>query len=124
MTPGHARYKWKFAVGTTSRVPDSDMHYLIGDIDGALMPVLKELWRHCFPIPQNIFIQKTEHGYHFYTDLKIPFNKAVMLLHKVGCDKKWITIAKTRGYFFLADKSAVNLPWPVERMKIHAKKKR
>lgn len=121
MIDRRAEYKWRFAIGTTSRVPSSDLHYLIGDVDGQILPVLKKLYEFCFPVPNNIFVQKTQHGYHFYTDLKIPFSKAIFLLHKIGCDKAWIEIAKTRGYFFLADKSAVILPWPVERMKIQCR---
>jgi hypothetical protein len=119
MKEGQAKYKWKFAIGTTSRVPHSKLHYLIVDFDEehprfSLIAGMN---------PDHMFIQKTPHGWHVYTDLQVTFSKLGQLLEIVGADKSWISIGKSRGYFFLADKGPVPLPWPVERMKLHAKKR-
>jgi len=126
MKKGCAEYKWKFAIGTTSRVPfDSEqpnyMHYLIADFDGGTLSDIFRKVQHIRGI-NHIFIQRTNHGWHLYTDLMMTFHNLILTLHKIGADKQWIVIGQSRGYFFLADKSAVILPWPVERMIIHAKK--
>jgi len=120
MKRGRASYKWEFAIGTTSRVPSTYTHYLIADFDGGTLADVFRRIQHIKGI-RHVFVQKTEHGWHLYTDLMLEFPKLILLLHKIGADKTWVNIGRTRGYFFLADKSAVILPWPVERMIIHAK---
>lgn len=120
MKKGRAEYKWKFAIGTTSRVPNSKLHYLIIDFDAekpklGLVTSLQ---------PQHIFVQRTPNGWHVYTDLQYTFKKLVEVLDIIGADRQWIEIGKSRGYLFLADKGPVTLPWPVERMRIHARKER
>ena len=115
-------YKWNFAIGTTSRVPGSRfLHYLILDIDnGTLVP------NKTFEIldgMSNYNYQYTEHGIHIYTNFIATFLKCSVLAKKLGADPKWISIAERRGYFYLADKNVVKLPWPVERMIIYRGKK-
>lgn len=67
-------------------------------------------------------ILPTPHGYHIYTNIETSFNRAIWLAHHAGADPSWIKIARKRGYFFLADKRKVVLPWPLERMILYAKK--
>lgn len=113
--------KWDFAVGTTSRVPDCDgvqLHYLILDIDEFFVDLgLLD------SIGGVAKVQKTKHGYHIYTNLVYGFSWCCELAEMFGADKAWIRIAKTRGYFFLADKNLIDVPWPVERMAIHCRRK-
>ena len=114
--------KWKFAIGTTSRVPDSDfLHYFIADIDETNWS--KNLVEFLESAP-NSMIQKTPNGWHIYTDYKMAWGNLLVLLTYVGADPAWITIGKERGYYFLADKSQLNLPWPVEHMVLHYGKKK
>jgi hypothetical protein len=111
--------KWRFAIGTTSRVPNSGgiPHYFIADFDGRyphddfLNGVLSSAY--------NIIWQRTPHGWHLYTDLKMSFEKLTQTLKMVGADPAWVRIGKERGYYFLADKSRICFPWPVEHMVIH-----
>lgn len=119
MKKGRVVYKWKFAIGTTSRVPNSKQHYLIADFDNEKVKLGIILGLS----PSHIFIQQTPNGWHIYTDLQFTFKKLCQILDIIGADRKWIEIGKSRGYFFLADKGPVTLPWPVERMQINAKKR-
>jgi hypothetical protein len=112
------QYKWRLAIGTTSRVPQSKLHYLIADFDCKNLRLgLLSGYE-----PDHIFIQRTPNGWHVYTDLQFTFKKLCEALHILGADRSWISIGETRGYFFLADKGPVTLPWPVERMKLSGKK--
>jgi hypothetical protein len=122
MKKGPAVKKWDFAIGTTSRVPNSNLHYVMGDIDGQLWPVLNRLLYRI--VPNHLIIERTEHGWHFYTDYKTTFADMILLLYHIGCDKVWVDIGMRRGYLFLADKSQISVSWPVERMAIHGAKKR
>ena len=113
--------KWRFAIGTTSRVPDSGgLHYLIVDFDED-NPNFSFL--HKLDI-KNAILQRTEHGWHVYTDMVLEFDTLVNVLsHMLRADKAWIEIGKERGYYFLADKSMIVFPWKVEHMVLnHAKK--
>ena len=108
--------KWRFAIGTTSRVPyKQGYHYLIADYDSKFPSF------HLLDISgaNNAVFQKTEHGWHLYTDWIFTFDELVSELHCLGADEAWIRIGKKRGYFFLADKSHVAMSWPVERMVIY-----
>lgn len=71
-----------------------------------------------------VILQKTPHGWHLYSDLVFPFDKLIHTLREVGADAAWIDIGQERGYFFLADKSEIDFPYPVEHMVLtHGKKK-
>lgn len=108
--------KWKFAIGTTSRVPDSrGLHYLIADFDDPLINRI-EVFEFLAQRPCRKIIQDTPHGWHLYTDLQMPFHELIKTLHKIGADPAWIEIGKTRRYLFLADKKEVKFRWPVEHM--------
>src|SRR5574341_862037 len=62
-------YKWSFAIGTTSRVPGSKyLHYLILDIDSQ---EIQEVMETLNQMPCEWYEFKTEHGYHFYTDMRL-----------------------------------------------------
>lgn len=114
------QYKWRFAIGTTSRIPNSKLHYLIADFDNESL----RLGVLCGMKPDHIFIQRTDRGWHVYTDIQLTFKKLIEALQIIGADRSWIEIGHTRGYLFLADKGPVILPWPVERMKLSVKKGR
>jgi hypothetical protein len=114
------QYKWKFAMGTTSRVPKSKLHYLILDIDCRTKDKsLIGLFYNLVGSVDNFFLQSTENGLHIYTDKKIRFDQFEMNARSMGADPAWIRIGLKRGYWFLADKSLVVVPWPVERMTLH-----
>jgi hypothetical protein len=112
--------KWRFALGTTSRVPSSPgWHYLILDLDTRKISlILSVTLAHT-----NYFMQKTRSGWHIYTPLIFRFNDMLDLSLLLGSDPAWIEIARKRGYAFLADKKPANIFWPVERMAIGAAKK-
>lgn len=119
------KYKWSFAIGTTSRVPNKKgQHYLMLDIDNQSHHHLDSLlhdvtnWFHKFAF------QPTKHGLHIFTNQIGTFNQTAKRALSWGADPSWIKIARKRGYFFLADKNIVQLDWPVERMILHAKGKR
>lgn len=118
-----SQYKWEFAIGTTSRVPESPHHYLILDIDThddkKLQRTLGRLQAFSYKA------QKTPNGYHIYTDLEV-YSIAEFVRHAkdLGADPAWLRIGEKRGYFFLADRRKVELDWPVERMLIHYGKKK
>lgn len=109
-------YKWKFAVGTTSRIPNSKLHYLILDIDTQTDPPIGCGRKYKF---NSWFVQRTENGFHVYTDLKLRFDQMEIAMKYFGADPSWIRIGLKRGYWFLADKQPVILPWPTERMALH-----
>lgn len=107
--------KWKFAIGTTSRVPNSGgLHYLIADFDDHKIDFG---WISRFA--NNAILQKTPRGWHVYTDTVVPFDILVDRLRKIGVDPVWLKIGKERGYLFLADKRIIVFPWPVENMVIY-----
>lgn len=114
--------KWKFAIGTTSRVPHSGgLHYLIVDFDTE-KPDFSFIRKLAI---NNAIVQRTKHGWHVYTDLQLEFVTVVNVLkHMIDADPNWIRIGQERGYYFLADKSQVVFPWPVEHMVLrYAKEK-
>lgn len=117
--------KWKFAIGTTSIVPNTKRrkHYLIGDVDGHYMVPTLEFLGEILGVGA-IFTQRTKRGFHFYTNLQVSFGELLYILRRVpGVDAAWITIGERRGYFYLADKDAIYLPWHVIRMIIHTEPK-
>ena len=118
------KYKWNFAIGTTSRVPRSGgSHYLIADFDGNIPTAF--LLNLCYNSgARNIIIQKTPHGWHVYTDLEMTFGELQVILKWAKADPAWIAIGKERGYYFLADKSEIDFPYPVEHMVLHYGKKK
>jgi|SRR6516162_7293258 hypothetical protein len=108
--------KWKFAIGTTSRVPGSGgvLHYLIADFDGSMPQI--QIYA---VIDKNLIVQRTPHGWHLYSDRIMSFECLCNFLGHIGADPNWIRIGKERGYFFLADKQEIDFPWPVEHMVLH-----
>lgn len=117
--------KWRFGIGTTSRVPQSKLHYFIADFDGPIPHKTVVEWMLSnFPSTTEVIRQKTHHGWHIYTDWKMTFTKLVQTLKLIGADPSWIRIGEKRGYFFLADKAEIQFPWPVEHMVIHHGKKK
>lgn len=114
--------KWKFAIGTTSRVPGcKGFHYLILDIDGK--KGFDKITNQLDEFGCDYVTQDTEHGWHIYTDLITSLKECVLLAGMLGADRNWIRIAEGRGYFYLADKRPMNFAWPVERMVIYRGKK-
>lgn len=110
--------KWRFAIGTTSRVPNSGggFHYMIADFDGEIPQAAMEY------IDSNVehaIAQKTPHGWHLYTDKIMRFPDLIETLHYIGADHAWLEIAEARGYLFLADKDKIKFPWPVEHMVLY-----
>ena len=110
------KYKWRFAIGTTSRVPAREgYHYLIADFDGEAFPETNSALQ-LFLKKDNCFWEKTPHGWHLYTNIEMTFDTLVILLHCIDADPAWIKIGEERGYFYLAHKTFLNFPWPVEYM--------
>jgi hypothetical protein len=108
--------KWRFAIGTTSRVPNSGgaLHYLIADFDDEIPDIPVEV-----VAGNHLIIQRTPHGWHLYSDQCMPFDHLIKVLEHIGADTAWIEIGKERGYYFLADKQKIEFPWPVEHMVIY-----
>lgn len=116
--------KWNFAIGTTSRVPNSGgLHYLIADFDNLKYPWAIFTYMP-FNLVQNMVLQKTPHGWHLYTDAVMTFDLLQKYLLAMDADPAWVEIGKERGYYFLADKKEIDFPWPVEHMVLHYGKKR
>lgn len=117
--------KWRFAVGTTSRVPHRvGMHYLILDYDAPWK------FKDVFTFVENglrddegkWIAQPTTNGWHVYTSVIGDFSYIKQKAWRMAADLSWLRIAEKRGYLFLADKAPVPLPWPVERMVIAREK--
>lgn len=114
--------KWRFAIGTTSRVPDcpvtvlGGLHYLILDIDRKEFPF--------HTLGSKYIAQPTRSGWHIYTPQTYYFEVMLEIALDFGADPFWCGFASRRGYAFLADKSPVAIPWPVERMVIGQDAKR
>lgn len=90
----------------------------MADIDGDsyyMMGTLRSLLSHT----DQFFVQPTKNGYHVYTNVVLKFKQMELMLRTLGADPSWIRIGLKRGYWFLADKSPVMLPWPTERMALH-----
>ena len=123
--PKKIAYKWKFAIGTTSRVPDNPTwHYFIADYDGkdaVMLRVINEEMERLTAEGWKFVIQETPHGFHLYSNLTLQFYELIQCLKNCGADRGWLRIGKRRGYFFLADKDMVLMSWPVERMMLHVK---
>lgn len=115
------KLKWSYAIGTTSRVPNSkELHYLIADFDGPIPLHFNNLLCH---LP-HVFIQPTKHGWHVYTSFRSDFKSIIELLSYYEADPNWIKIGRQRGYLFLADKDVLRFPYPVERMQIYWRDRR
>jgi|SRR5271154_676534 len=115
--------KWRFAIGTTSLVPTSPrLHYLMADVDDAFtMSKLGNVLAYfAYLGAKNFTLQRTRNGWHVYTDTRMPWRKLTATLSRTpGVDQAWLRIGLQRGYLFLADKSPVQLNWPVKRMVLH-----
>lgn len=117
--------KWRFAIGTTSRVPRSydpltseHLHYLILDIDGKLNPLR---WQKLVRLCPHAILEKTRNGFHVYTDIRVHSSEFIRLARRFGADPVWINIGHKRGYWFLAERyRPINPPWNVERMTLNA----
>jgi hypothetical protein len=119
MATKRPKTKWKFAIGTTSFVPDSKLHYLIVDIDTKdENKIVNAVWHLIYRFPRcSIYIQPTRHGYHLFTNIKLSWMDLRRKIRKIPfVDLTWIGIGESRGYFFLADKGHVRLSWKVRRM--------
>src|SRR5271170_4804491 len=112
--------KWRFAIGTTSLVPTSPrLHYLMADIDSCsfICSLSQTLSHFAWLGVKNFTLQRTRHGWHIYTDTRMPWRKLTATLSRTpGVDQAWLRIGLQRGYLFLADKAPVPLNWPVKRM--------
>jgi hypothetical protein len=110
------RAKWKFAIGTTSLVPDTSLHYLILDVDNdQTEPTLRYLTDVLHVT--DLAAYPTPHGWHIYTAYKLSFLLLIQCISNVpNVDTQWLAIGRKRGYMFLADYKPVILPWPVVRM--------
>jgi hypothetical protein len=125
MATKRPKTKWRFAIGTTSLVPGSKLHYLIVDIDSKYNgEIVNLLWYIIQNFPRcSIYIQATRHGYHLFTNVKMHWRTLRRELRRMpNVDPSWITIGERRGYFFLADKKPVRLSWPVKRMTLRWEK--
>lgn len=110
--------KWRFAVGTTSRVigtNGTDRHFLILDIDSIEFDT-SEIHDFVNSMDCRSFLMPSPRGWHLFTDLIVSFNEFKTYAKELGADSAWIAIGESRGYWFLADYMQVLLPWTVERM--------
>lgn len=119
-------HKWRFAIGTTSRIPHDagGFHYLMADFDGDKFPARRSYMWGLLEMASHVIMQRTPHGWHLYTDLRFDFNSLTQILEAIGADAAWVRIGKERGYYFLADKSEIDFPYPVEHMVLHGQKER
>lgn len=108
--------KWRFAIGTTSRVPGSRAHYLIADFDEKNNMRMWALVHACTEYGINYRLQETRRGYHLYTNLQMSFSRLRATLRRLRADSAWIEIGSNRGYYFLADKNRIRFTWKVEHM--------
>jgi hypothetical protein len=116
--------KWRFAIGTTSLVPNTDppRHYLIVDVDTKNVQRTVEYLTNVLLIP-DVAVFPTPRGWHVYTPAVFTWNGVLSkLAHVPHVDRRWLKIGQRRGYLFLADKTAVVLDWPVVRMVLHHRK--
>ena len=109
------KIKWKFAIGTTSCVPHSTLHYLIADVDAKM---IRNVLSYMVHIGVRSFeIQQTKRGWHVYTNLRLSWRRLLRILRLMpDVDKQWVKIGAKRGYLYLADKAPVVPSWPVVRM--------
>jgi hypothetical protein len=124
LATSRAKTKWRFAIGTTSRVPGRPgVHYFIADFDDVnLMHVYRSRNNYLLEILNSATYfqwQRTPHGWHLFTNVTMKFCDMKWLLIHTMADTSWITIGYQRGYWFLADKEHMRFPYPVERMKIY-----
>ena len=117
--------KWRFAIGTTSRVPGYKWHYLILDYDNVPFSYVFHRLVNRFPCivrggeQFQFHAQPTQSGWHVFTSIHFYyFEELIDVAYAMGADPAWLRIGEKRGYLFLADKAPVPLPWPVERMVI------
>jgi hypothetical protein len=116
--------KWRFAIGTTSIVPNTDplRHYLIVDVDTKNVQRTVDYLTNILLIP-DVAVFPTPRGWHVYTPAVFTWNGVISkLAHVPNVDRRWLKIGQRRGYLFLADKTAVVLDWPVVRMVLHYRK--
>lgn len=74
---------------------------------------------------KHVYVQPTRNGFHFYTNIRVSWRGLLYTLRRIpGIDPAWIGIGEIRGYFYLADKRAICLPWPVVRMTIYYHKEK
>lgn len=114
--------KYRFMIGTTSRVPGSRRHYLIMDFDGPIY--YQQAGAIGSLAPHRSVWQRTTNGTHIYTPVQFrTLREMLTVAVDLGADPTWARIAQRRGYAFLADKCMLDIPWPVERMIVsHGKK--
>jgi hypothetical protein len=119
------KYKWWFAIGTTSRVPTREgYHYLIADFDQEDFPYKAGVLLDAMFDGRQALWEETDRGWHLYTNLVFNFKDLIKVLGWIDADPVWIKIGKERGYFFLAHKSVLKFHWPVEYMYLyHGKEK-
>lgn len=122
--------KWKFCIGTTSRIPHeqtklreqtigNNRHYLMLDIDGKLS---FRHWKRILDADPLAVLERTPKGFHVYTSIRLSGRQFVKMAKKFGADPVWIEIGRQREYWFLADKCRrTPLQWKVERMILHAR---
>jgi hypothetical protein len=104
--------KYRFMLGTTSRVPKSPgWHYLMLDIDGEMTPEAYNLIHEV-----RYFLQKTNSGWHVFFPIQMRLKIMLSRATELGADPVWADLALKRGWAFLADKGKTRIPWPVERM--------
>src|SRR5690348_8737040 len=102
--------KWRFAIGTTSRVPGKpNHHYLILDFDNVTFSKVF-VGINTYMGKGKWIAQPTASGWHVYTDSIIDFTSVMTCAEMMGADPAWLRIGEKRGYLFLADKAPVPLP--------------
>lgn len=115
---GFIDYKWRFAVGTTSRVPGQrGVHFLMLDIDSVNHDSVDV--RLAMDFGCRTFATRSPNGWHIFTDIRRGFKSTCELALAYGADPKWVEIGRNRGYLFLADYKPMKLLWKTERMAIY-----
>lgn len=93
------KVKWRY--GVTSKVPDSDLHYLLCDVDDTKEKFFEWFIEKGFNRYPNCGYF-TPHGLHFVSLYRSSFGEIAK--HLVDCesiDRTWISIGIKRGYWFL-----------------------
>lgn len=95
--------KVEWVYGVSSKVPDSDEHFLLFDVDdySCLPDFIGFLIKEGLVVCPH-FIYRTPHGFHYICLKRLSFLDTAKLLLSCPCiDFTWFSVGLKRGYWFL-----------------------